>query len=519
VRVWSAGCASGEEAYTTAMVLAESLGVEQFRQRVKIYATDVDEESLAYARHASYGEHEVSGLPTELRDRYFESHGDRYLFHPYLRRSIIFGRNDLVQDAPISRVDVLVCRNTLMYFNPEAQTRILSRFHFALASGGVLFLGRAEMLLSHRGLFTPVDINQRLFRKVPTVNAAIAAPSPPAPQPVRDHAAADRLRADVFAASPVPQIVLNEDGLVTLTNRQAETLFSLSTKDIGRPFRDLELSRRHADILGYVEQAQRERLVIRVTDVEYVAPRGEIRHLELHVNPVVDNESGLLGVALVFMDLTAQRRLRDELEFANRQLGTAYEELQASNDELETTNEELQSTVEELETTNEELQSTNEALDTMNEELRSTNDEMRVVNNELHSRTADADDANAFVETVLTSLGAGVAVVDRDLYVRIWNRRAVDLWGLQQDEVVGKHFLTLDIGMPTDQLRRMILGVLHGATLGQPTQVSAVNQRGRTVEIRVVGTPSGRNNDGIAGAMLLMDATDLPPEQPMARST
>src|SRR3954462_15788627 len=166
VRVWSAGCASGEETYTAAIVLAELLGPEQFRERVKIYATDVDEDALTAARHAAYTEKDVKQVPEDLRERYFEVQGERYAFRSDLRRSIIFGRNDLVQDAPISRVDLLVCRNVLMYFNAETQAKILRRFHFALSPGGVLFLGKAEMLLGHGALFAPLDVRRRVFRKV-----------------------------------------------------------------------------------------------------------------------------------------------------------------------------------------------------------------------------------------------------------------------------------------------------------------------------------------------------------------
>jgi two-component system, chemotaxis family, CheB/CheR fusion protein len=149
LRVWGAGCASGEEAYTLAILLTEMLGPAEVRDRVKIYATDVDEEALTHARHGSYSERKVRGVPTDLLDRYFDLTGGRYVFRKDLRRSVIFGRNDLVQDAPISRIDLLVSRNALMYFNAETQARILTRFHFALANTGVLFLGKAEMLLSH----------------------------------------------------------------------------------------------------------------------------------------------------------------------------------------------------------------------------------------------------------------------------------------------------------------------------------------------------------------------------------
>jgi two-component system CheB/CheR fusion protein len=132
LRCWSAGCASGEEAYTLAMLLAEAMGEAEFRQRVKIYATDVDEEALAQGRQGTYTSAQINDIPQGFL-KYFEPVGDRFIFRPDLRRSIIFGRHDLLQDAAISRLDLLVCRNTLMYFNVEAQARILARFHFALA--------------------------------------------------------------------------------------------------------------------------------------------------------------------------------------------------------------------------------------------------------------------------------------------------------------------------------------------------------------------------------------------------
>ena len=168
IRVWSAGCASGEEAYTLATVLAELLGVEEFRERVKIYATDVDEEALAQARQATYTEAELEGLPTDLREKYFDPAGNRFVFRKELRRSVIFGRNDLVQDAPISHVDVLTCRNTLMYLNAETQGQILNRMNFSLRPDGILFLGKAEMLLSPSAYFRPVELKRRFFRKVAT---------------------------------------------------------------------------------------------------------------------------------------------------------------------------------------------------------------------------------------------------------------------------------------------------------------------------------------------------------------
>lgn len=170
IRAWSAGCASGEEAYTLAIALAEVLGMEQFRARVKIYATDLDEEALNQARHSTYMTREVEGVPPELLDKYFEPAPHCYIIRKELRGSVIFGRQNLFQDPPICRVDLLVCRNTLMYFNSEAQAKIVTRFHFALNEGGFLFLGRVESLLTHNNAFSAVDLTHRVFTKVPEVN-------------------------------------------------------------------------------------------------------------------------------------------------------------------------------------------------------------------------------------------------------------------------------------------------------------------------------------------------------------
>jgi two-component system, chemotaxis family, CheB/CheR fusion protein len=149
IRVWSAGCATGQEAYSVAIMLVEALGAAEYRRRVKIYATDIDEPALSTARQAAYTDKEVKSLPGDYLGKYFEQIGGRYVFRADLRRNVIFGRNDLVQDAPISRIDLLSCRNTLMYFNAETQARIVARLGFALRPRGVLFLGKAEMLLNH----------------------------------------------------------------------------------------------------------------------------------------------------------------------------------------------------------------------------------------------------------------------------------------------------------------------------------------------------------------------------------
>jgi two-component system CheB/CheR fusion protein len=507
VRVWSAGCASGEEAYSLAIALAEAMGPERFRQQVKIYATDVDDEALSHARHASYAERDLQSLPPELATKYFEHQNGRYSFRKDLRRSVIFGRNDLVQDAPISRIDLLVCRNTLMYFNQETQSRILGRFHFALMPKGVLFLGKAEMLLSHSRIFDPIDLKRRLFRKTAT------GPHPAAHfvshAMVHDRRVdlrgMDELREHAFSASPVAQIVVTAEDVVALVNRQAENTFGLSSKDVGRPLRDVDISYRPVELRGYVEQARLERKSLRIKDVEWLRGPGESMWFEVHVNPLVGADNTILGVSVVFHDTTAARRLLEDLEHANRQLESAYEELQSTNEELETTNEELQSTVEELETTNEELQSTNEELETMNEELQSTNDELQTINDALRERTGELDRVNEFLESILTSLRAGVIVLDLQMRVLAWNRGAEELWGVRRDEAEGEHLLNLDIGLPVADLRPVVRSALSDGAFMEEVKLSAVNRRGREVVIRVVCSSLRANGADPDGAILVME--------------
>ncbi|TDP95073.1 CheR family methyltransferase [Labedaea rhizosphaerae] len=508
LRIWSAGCASGQEAYSLAMLFADALGVETYRQRVKIYATDVDEDALRQARHATYSSAELEGLDEQKLEYYFEAQNGRYGFRKDLRRSVIFGRNDLVQDAPISRIDLLVCRNTLMYFNAETQTKILERFHFALAPRGTLFLGKAEMLLSQNRIFEPIDLKRRVFRKASNGRASYNSSFTHGMGQHRglEVPITERLRELAFAAGPVAQLVVTEDELLAVVNDQAELAFGLSERDIGKPLRDLDLSYRPLALRGLVEQARLERRSLRIKDVEW-RRAGEIVWYEVHVNPLIAKDDTLMGVSVVFHDVSGARQLLAELERTNRQLESAYDELQSTNEELETTNEELQSTVEELETTNEELQSTNEELETMNEELQSTNDELQTINDTLRDRSLDLDEVNEFLESIMLSIRAGIIVVDSDLLIKTWNRGAEDLWGVRRDEAEGTHLFNLDIGLPVTDLRPMIRTAVTDVAYENTVMINAVNRRGRDAVIRL-RCAALRGPDGTShGALLTMEDT------------
>jgi two-component system, chemotaxis family, CheB/CheR fusion protein len=510
IRVWCAGCASGEETYTMAMVLAEAMGIQAFMERVKIYATEVDEDALNQARQASYTAKDVETIPPPLLERYFEQGDQRFTFRKDLRRSVIFGRNDLTQDAPISRIDLLTCRNTLMYFNAETQARILNRFHFALNPWGYLFLGKSEMLITHSDLFRPVNLKRRVFAKVlkPTLRERFMtfanATHELAGEPIME------IRDGAFETAPAAQIAVDTDGMLVLANAHARSMFGIATSDLGRPLKDLEISYRPVDLRSNLEVAFTERRTVSLTPDGNAHGGPDARAFEVQITPLRSGQR-LLGATVIFQDVTRQRRVEDELETSKRELENAYEELQSTVEELETTNEELQSTNEELETTNEELQSANEELETMNEELQSTNEELETINDELRQRSLELNEVNAFLETILSSMGVAVIVIDREQRVQIWNAESTELWGVRSDEAQGQHLFGLDIGLPLDGVRPSLRRVLAGTEDRAEVELEALNRRGRQVRVNVTLLRLGLGPDDVSGVILLtapMDGTE-----------
>ena len=239
------------------------------------------------------------------------------------------------------------------------------------------------------------------------------------------------------------------------------------------------------ELRAALKQAHEKRRVIRLGRVKSHAGTDDERAFEVEITPLfAAGSSEALGASITFADVTAHSRLDAQHREVARELETAYEELQSTVEELETTNEELQSTNEELETTKEELQSTNEELETMNEELQSTNDELEAMSTVQGERAGELDRLNMFLEGVLGNLGLAVVVLDADQRVQLWNGSATDLWGLRGEEVLGEHFLALDIGLPMDKLKAPIRQALSDSGRRTELSVEAVNRRGRHVRLQ-----------------------------------
>jgi two-component system, chemotaxis family, CheB/CheR fusion protein len=506
IRVWSAGCATGEEPYTIAMLLAEALGEDAYRERVKIFATDIDGDAVDRARQGIYAAKELEPVPEELRGRYFEAVDDQFSFSKDLRRSVIFGVNDLISDAPISRLDLLACRNTLIYFNAETQAGVMRRLHLALAEGGILVLGKSELLLTFTEGFAPVDLPLRIFRKVRVarLREPLQVLTGAALRARRQESPATVLEA--FRVSPVAQLVLDADNVVVMGNEPLHELFGVSERDIGSQLQDLEISYRPFELRSLVEQASSRDEPAFSDGVTWLGRDGVEHHLEVEV-AALRNNGQHTGTSIAFRDVTRHVKMTEELEHSKHELENAYEELQSTVEELETTNEELQSTNEELETTNEELQSSNEELETMNEELQSSNEELETMNEELRLRTGELNRATVLLESMLASLGIGVAVVDHEQRIQMWNDRAKELWGVDIDQVRGKHLLNLDIGLPLGELRDELRVSISGAKTKEK-RLDARDRRGRDVVCRARTAPLADAGGAIPGAIVMMQVEE-----------
>jgi two-component system CheB/CheR fusion protein len=322
------------------------------------------------------------------------------------------------------------------------------------------------MLLTDAKVFAPSTLKYRIFTKAPTVNLRerlLVLAQAGEGDAVNHLGRQVRLRELAFDGGPVAQVVVDLNGSLVQVNERARTLFRLGLKDLGRPLQDLELSYRPAELRSSIEQAYANRGVVRLTNVEHQLPGGHL-HLDVQVAPLVENGATLLGASITFEDVSERQRLQAE----------------------------VQRTTQALETANEELQSTNEELETMNEELR--------------LRTTDLNQSNAFLRSILAALRAGVAVVDRQLTVLVWNHRAEDLWGLRADEVQGKSLLGMDIGLPVEQLP--LPAFLAGKADFEVVSLAATNRRGRAIQCQVTCTPFLGSEGERAGVVLLME--DMP---------
>lgn len=457
LRIWVAGCATGEEAYSIAMVVADALGGPSALQKdqVQIFATDIDEDALRVARTGRYSRAAMDDVPEAYVDAYFHRHDDGVQVIRQLRDVVLISRHNVCQDPPFINIDLVCCRNLMIYFNPQLQRKVLRRLHYALRQNGLLFLGTAESAGAGPELFAQISDRARIFRRRALTAGAShrvfddMSPRLAAARPEigagGDKAADDGDRAlfQALARALGPDaLVLSSDmrilrvfgdigRYVSLTEG---TRLSMTVAMLRQPFAS---EARSLSVLALRDGKRRRGGAHRIeTDPGHVS---EIEVLPL-AGPELDE-----GVTLVIFHRSAINESRPAKEAApgdgeaarritalQHEVESTREALQQTVEELETSNEELQSLNEELQSTNEELQASNEELETANEELQSTNEELVTVNEELEVNVAEKQAATDDLNSVLENIPIPTLVIDASLQITRASRAAAELFSIKR---------------------------------------------------------------------------------------
>ena len=440
IRIWIPGCSSGEEAYSIAMMFADSADRQGKRPYVQIFATDIDEGMLSIARSATYSLSSLKDIPEKYQDKYVFGGTDRFTIAPRIRDMVRFSEHNIVRDPPYSKIDLVSCRNLLIYFNEDLQKLALPLFHFALAEDGYLFLGSSETIGRHEDLFETADQNARIFRKKNVKgNYTLRLPG--------DMARTSKLRTYTPHGGTPPSSRPNElKALKVLADRYSPVSFLVDHEGMlldrwGSAGRYLEFPdriERNVHVPTLARPGLREVVSPLIRKVMETKRRAAAKNIEIRTDfgtieaRIVCEEIASSGFLIVIQETGSLKPSEaddfDEFDLEDGQRQFLEEELQA-------TRHRLRSTVEELETTNEELKSSNEEMMSMNEELQSTNEELTTVNDELKNKVDQLTVANSDLKNFFDSTQLAVLVVDSNLRLRSYTEEALELFPIDQTYV------------------------------------------------------------------------------------
>ncbi|WP_227269456.1 chemotaxis protein CheB [Roseobacter weihaiensis] len=457
-RVWVAGCATGEEAYSIAILLAEALGgpAVQLKDHVQIFATDIDKDALEVARKGVYGMAALNDIPKALADRYFIKQNDGIRVIDSLRSAILFSDHNVCQDPPFQKVQLLCCRNLLIYFGNALQHKVMSRFHYAMTESSMMFLGTAETVAGSDEMFIQDSNSAHIYRRrsirrsehTPFANTRSLPKSRKIAQvPVTQSQAhsTDRQMFEALALSLGKNSVLvtDEYSIVRVYGNVSSFIEMNETSSL----------KMHIDLLRRPFREEARSLV--TLALKHGEHRSGVRHLlaedddaeiRLDVYPIIARELNERVALVVFSEVQIDRAKEitngsgqakedsgfdsDRIRFLEDEVATTREALQQTIEELETSNEELQSLNEELQSTNEELQATNEELETSNEELQSTNEELITVNEELQVTAAELSGRTGELMSVLETAPLSIMVLDTALQISQATNAAAQMFSL-----------------------------------------------------------------------------------------
>ena len=465
VRVWVAGCASGEEAYSIAMLLRELMDETQREFKIQIYATDLDDDAIAVARAGVYPPNIAQDITPERLRRFFIKEDLGFRVKKEIREMVVFAIQSVIKDPPFTKLDLLSCRNLMIYLEPELQNRLIPAFHYSLKQGGVLFLSPSESIGNHHELFTPINRKWKIYRAIHSLTSTrnilvdgltwaaeknSKAPEGGMKKAIETNFAELAKRALLQSYAPASVVtdlkgnILYVHGETGKYLRPAPGQATLNAIDMAHEGLQLELRTAVGRAANHGEPTLGR-------EVSFGA-NNDLHRVSLSVHPLHDAEAGEGLLLLSFQDsqvetsgkkgvkpvsgkrtsgaLAAVRieELERNLAYTKENLHATIEEQQASNEELKSTNEEMQST-------NEELQSTNEELETSKEELQSLNEELTTVNAELQSKIEQLAGMQNDMKNLLDNINIGTIFLDEHLHIKRYTREAAQVYRLVASDV------------------------------------------------------------------------------------
>jgi two-component system CheB/CheR fusion protein len=529
IRAWVSGCATGEEAYSLAIALVEFLQKHQLDTPVQIFATDVSETAVEQARTGVYPPSIESDVNSDRLRRFFTKHDGGYRVTKMIRDMCVFARQDLTKDPPFSRLDLILCRNVLIYMDTVLQKKLLSVFHYALNPQGFLVLGQPETVGAQATLFALIDKKFRVHRKkaaasMPTMTfpADYSAAGVPSKRTSPEPAGAEkflqtevsRVLMDRFAP---PGVVIDADMQIVQFRGQTGNFLEPAPGEASLNLLKMAKEGLLHGLRTALHTARKTRNSVR-RDRLQVRSGNAWKPVALEIVPLA--ASGRMHYLVLFDDLSrgespppqkrsapapvAKRAQKTQVEFLQRELAASREYLQSIIQELEAANEELQSANEEILSSNEELQSTNEELDTAKEKLQSTNEELNTVNEELHGRNEELSRVNSDLVNLLGSVQIAIVIVSADLRIRRFTpmaEKVLNLIPADADRLIG-HIHPNIVGANIEELIAECIDSIS------PLEREVQDRQGRWYSLRIRPYRSVENK--IDGAVLALFDIDAP---------
>lgn len=527
VRVWVPGCATGEEVYSLGILLREHLDGLAVAPKVQIFATDIDEPALAVARSGRYPEQLLKGVSEERRQRFFYGEGASYVVASEVRELCIFSPHSVIKDPPFSRMDLVSCRNLLIYFGPDIQNRVIPTFHYSLKPGGYLFLGTSESISQHSDLFAMVDKKFRIFQakehgstasraRIPMGSPRGSAPglAEHAPARIASFSLRQSVEAQVIERFSPAHVVVNADGDVVYYSARTGKYLEAPQGTPSRQILTMAKKGLRLDLRSALRDAAATRTTVVRERVIVDEEDDRIQPIRLTIEPL-DRRGTAETLFLVLFhptgpvqspaDVRRGDSASDDTADLEQELRATRERLQSTIEEYETALEELKSSNEELVSVNEEAQSTNEELEASKEEMQSLNEELSTINAELSVKVEELDRANDDLKNLFESTQIATIFLDRDLVIRNFTPAASAFFNLRLSDI-GRPLTDLANRLEYPELKAHIAAVFaSGKLLEHQLPRDAA---GRHFLVRLIPYRSnGGRTDGVV--VTLLDVTTL----------